>query len=168
MCFYYSSTIFCPKMSTAEIQTGDCAEIRIDEAEVVLAFMSYIETQPTQNDFQTYWATLWKPITQRCLNMAKHTFVLEKAFELFRAHVTRIRFTNSLTTWSEVFIGAEEEQVLETLCKHAKLKKGEFMDYGLQRHRNRCRKYYTKSHVHQDKIIAWYKEIGRELSLRRE
>ena len=129
MCFYYSSTIFCPKMSTTE---------------VVLAFISHVETHPTDDDFQTYWSELWKPITQRCLNVAKHTFVLKKAFELFRVNVTRLQYNNSSTTWAEVFIGVEEEQILKTLCKNVKLEEGEFMDYGLQRHRNRCRKYYTQ------------------------
>lgn len=106
--------------------------------EVLLAFTFHAEKQPIPDDFQSYWSGLWKPITQQCLNIAKHTFVMQKAFEFFKNKVTTTE-----TPFQGVFMEVEEEKVLKSLCEHVKLQKEEFMDYGLHHHRNRCRKYYS-------------------------
>mgnify|MGYP006111244047 FL=1 len=116
----------------------------MSNTEIVQAFMSHLETCPMSNDFQVYWSGIWKPITQRCLNVAKHEFVMQKAFEIFQANKTRHDYSSSHSSWSEIFVCKEEEEILKSLCRHVKLQEEEFLDYGLNHHRNRCRKYYTK------------------------
>jgi len=110
-------------------------------SEVVLAFMEHAETIQMPNDFQEYWAEMWTPITRNCLNVAKQRFVLQKAFEMFRALTRSI----SNESWSEVFVHKHEEQILISLCKHVKLRTSDFLYYGLNHHRNRCQKYYSVS-----------------------
>jgi hypothetical protein len=113
------------------------------EREMVVAFMAMLETHPMHNDFSVYWSGLWKPLTQRCLNAAKHQFVMQKAFELFQVHVARHRHLSNPNNWSTVFVCEEERNILTSLCRHVKLQEEEFLDYGLNHHRNRCRKYFT-------------------------
>ena len=110
---------------------------------MVVAFMAMLETHPMHNDFSVYWSGLWKPLTQRCLNVAKHQFVMQKALELFQVHVTRHRHLSDCSNWSTVFVCEEEINILTSLCRHVKLQEEEFLDYGLNHHRNRCRKYFT-------------------------
>lgn len=118
--------------------------------EVVLAFVEHCDIDVIPNNFQEYWSELWQPLTQQCLKVAKHNFILCKAFEVFKANMVRhqanvVRHqSRALTDWSQVFIDVEEEQILKALCKHVKVQEEDFMDYGLNRHRCRCRKYYTQ------------------------
>ena len=114
------------------------------DAEVVVAFMAYSEIHPMPNDFQEYWTGLWKPLTQRCLNVAKHQFVMQKAFELFKANVLRHEYCSGSSSWSDVFVCKEEEEILTSLCKHVNLEEEEFMDYGFNHHQCRCRNYHTQ------------------------
>jgi hypothetical protein len=120
----------------------------MSDGEVVVAFMTHSETVPMSNDFQEYWSGLWKPITQKCLNVAKHQFVMQKAFELFKAKKTQHECSSDVSNWSELFICEEEEQILTSLCKHVKLEVSEFMDFGLNHHRNRCKKYFLSLTQH--------------------
>jgi len=115
-------------------------------AEVVMAFMSHSEIHPMPNDFHEYWTGLWKPLTQRCLNVAKHQFVMQKAFELFKANTTRHNYSHGELSWSDIFVRKEEEEILKSLCRSVKLQEEEFMDYGLNHHRNRCRKYHAQQY----------------------
>jgi len=46
------------------------------------------------NDFQEFWAKTWKPISVKCLNIAKHKFIMRKSFELFKAHCVLNEFKN--------------------------------------------------------------------------
>jgi|FLMP01.1.fsa_nt_emb hypothetical protein len=109
------------------------------ETEIVMAFMAHLETHPMSNDFKKCWSERWKTITQRCLNVAKHQFVLQKAFELFKSGAACTTSSN----WSELFVCKDEEKILISLCRYVKLQEEQFMDYGLNHHRNCCRKYYT-------------------------
>jgi len=105
--------------------------------EVVLAFVEHCDIDVIPNNFQEYWSELWQPLTQQCLKVAKHNFILCKAFEVFQANMVRHQ-SRAVTDWSQVFIDVEEEQILKALCKHVKVQEKDFMDYGLNRHRCRC------------------------------
>ncbi len=118
----------------------------MSSAEIVVTFMTYLETHPIPNDFQDYWTVIWKPLTQRCLTIAKHQFVLQKAFELFKVNKT-VATVSDCTKWSNIFIDKDEEKILKSLCRYVKLKEEEFLDFGLNHHRNRCRKYYRESNI---------------------
>ena len=113
------------------------------EFEVVGAFQTYLEqTELSNNDFKEFWQTTWKPITQKCLTVAKNSFVLRKAFEMFRAKLVAHKFANNKCVWSEIFVDKAEVQILQALCHHVGLEQEEFLHLGLHFHRNRCRKMY--------------------------
>jgi len=120
--------------------------VNMSSTEMVVAFMAHLEECPMSNDFQEYWAGIWKPLTQRCLNVAKYQFVLQKAFELFKVHKTLVNSSGS-STWSDIFVCKEEEKILKSLCRYVKLQEEELMGFGLNHHRNRCRKYYRESNM---------------------
>ena len=110
---------------------------------MVVAFTAALKTHPIHNDFRTYWSSLWKPITQQCLNVAKHEFVMQKALELFQVHVTRLEHISECNEWSNVFVCKEETNILKSLCRHVQLQEDEFLDYGFSHHRNHCWTYFT-------------------------
>jgi len=116
----------------------------MSDNEVVIAFMAHSETRPMPSDFQEYWSGMWTPLTQRCLTVAKHLFVMQKAFELFKANKTRHECGSDSSKWSDIFVRKEEEKILRSLCRHVKLEEDNFLDYGLNQHQNRCRKYYAQ------------------------
>ena len=75
--------------------------------------------------------------------MAKQQFVLQKAFEMFRANIATNEQGNGTSTWSEVFVHDTEVQILSALCKYVKLPKNKFLNYGVYQHHNQCQKYYS-------------------------
>lgn len=108
-------------------------------SELVLAFMAHTETIPMSNNFSEYWAGVWKSISQKCL----YVFVLQKAFEMFRANIATNEQGNGTSTWSEVFVHDTEVQILSALCKYVKLPINKFLNYGVYQHHNQCQKYYS-------------------------
>jgi len=116
----------------------------MSEFEVVEAFLTYTESVDTHNDFKQYWSQMWKPITQKCLGVAKHQFVMKKAFELFKGKIILSEFKNKKYSWFNIFVRNDEENTLRTLCEHAGLIYEEFVFYGFEHHKNRCRKYFSK------------------------
>lgn len=118
----------------------------MSSTEMVVTFMAHLEECPMSNDFQDYWTEIWKPLTQQCLSVAKHKFVMQKAFELFKSNKT-IAATSGCTKWSDIFVCKDEEKILKSLCRYVKLEEEEFLDFCLNHHRNRCRKYYRESNM---------------------
>lgn len=111
------------------------------EVEVIASFQNHIDTIDINNDFNTFWGSEWKSITRQCLNVAKHTFVMRKAFEIFKSKYVLHQLTKQILTWPEIFADEEEAAILRRLCQHVGLCPIEFMFYGLNHHRNRCRKF---------------------------
>jgi|TARA_B110000483_G_scaffold125138_1_gene150450 hypothetical protein len=109
---------------------------------IINAFCDQIDNGDISNDFKEFWRSIWKPITQKCLNVAKHKFIMRKAFELFKAHFSVCKFANINVSFSETFVEIEEIDILQSLCKHVGLQGEEFIYFGLLFHKNRCKKYF--------------------------
>ena len=114
-------------------------------SKVINEFKNHVDSMEISNDFRQFWQSTWKPITQKCLNVAKHTFVMKKAFEMFQSKMALALFTNETDiNWSVVFIDDDETQLLQSLCRHVGLNADYFLYYGLGFHKKRCHKYYSK------------------------
>ena len=109
---------------------------------VVNAFCDQIDNGDISNDFKEFWRSTWKPITQKCLNVAKHKFIMRKAFELFKSNFSVCKFENTNVSFSETFVEIEEIEILQSLCLHVGLQGEEFIYFGLLFHKNRCKKYF--------------------------
>jgi len=110
--------------------------------EIAKTFQSQIESNPIPDNFKDFWQSTWKPITKKCLNVAKHIFVMRKAFELFKSNFALCKFQNQ-TNWHVIFNEEKEAEILESLCKHVNLDFNHFIYFGINFHRNRCKTYYT-------------------------
>ena len=115
---------------------------------VANAFCDQIDNGEISNDFREFWRSTWKPITQKCLNVAKHKFIMRKAFELFKAHSASCWFANRKVSFSETFVEDEEIEMLLSLCRHVGLQGEEFIYFGLLFHKNRCKKYFESKYIH--------------------
>ena len=113
---------------------------------VANAFCDQIDNGEISNDFKEFWKSTWKPITQKCLNVAKHKFIMRKAFELFKAHSASCWFANRKVSFSETFVEDEEIEMLLSLCRHVGLQGEEFIYFGLLFHKNRCKKYFESKY----------------------
>lgn len=115
------------------------------EFELVTMFQTYIESQEIKNDFKDFWQPTWYSITHKCLNVAKHTFIMRKAFELFKTNYVchEIKY-KSRPTWTAIFIDKDEAKILSNLCKHVAFDTEQFLYFGLNHHKNRCRKFHRQ------------------------
>ena len=111
---------------------------------IVNAFCDQIDTCEISDDFKEFWRSTWKPITQKCLCVAKHKFIMRNALELFKAHVASCKFKNTNVSFSETFVESEEIELLHSLCMHVGLHGEEFIYFGLLFHKKRCKKYFAK------------------------
>jgi hypothetical protein len=114
---------------------------------VINAFDLYCENSHMPNDFQEFWAKTWKPISQKCLNIAKHKFIMRKSFELFKAHCVLNELKNGNICFSDVFLESEEIDILQSLCKHVALHGEEFVIFGLLFHKKRCMRYFQNKYI---------------------
>lgn len=112
---------------------------KMSDFEVVAAFLTHTESIEPSSNFQQYWSEMWKPITQKCLLVAKHQFIMQKAFEQFKGLLH-----DGQSKWSDIFVHEEEEKVLISLCKHVGLDPKEFLFFGFSHHSNRCRKHLIR------------------------
>jgi len=111
------------------------------ESNVVTVFQDHIETCEILNNFKEFWHNKWKGITQKCLNVARHEFVMRKSFEMFASKRVMHAFTNKPCDFDHLFVENHERAILKGLCVHVGLDYNEFIFLGLNFHRNRCRKH---------------------------
>lgn len=108
------------------------------ESDIISMFGNHLETCEITEDFKTFWGQKWKGITQTCLNVARHQFVMRKASEIFKAKYELHVFTNKSCLFSSLFVVNEERAILKGLCKHVGLNFHDFIYLGMKFHRLRC------------------------------
>jgi hypothetical protein len=111
------------------------------EWDTVSSFMTMAEETPLEDNFEQWWQGLWVPLQTKCLNVARHQYVLQRALH---------RYTLvEATTWEESFDSLREKQYLQWLCQEVGLDEEEFLLLGFNHHLNACRKVFS-SRVRQE------------------
>ena len=112
--------------------------IQMYEDDIVKSFEYHLRDIDMDNDFKTFWGGKWSSITKKCLNVAKNNFVLRKAFEMFRAKYVSHQYSEKKSSFSDLFVVADEILILTNLCKHVVLNPDEFISLGLNLHKRQC------------------------------
>lgn len=87
-----------------------------------------LESEPVEGSFDAWMSNIWPDFEDRCLQMAKHHYIIQSAHHQWRQE----RQTQ--------FIDAIERVRLKQLCTQAGLEPNEFVEHALCRHKSNCSK----------------------------
>tara|TARA_B110000091_G_C13820750_1_gene480668 strand:+ start:5882 stop:6223 length:342 start_codon:yes stop_codon:yes gene_type:complete len=105
------------------------------DLDVVSTFMTMVEETPVADNFEQWWQGMWVPLQTKCLNIARHQYVLQSALNRYKQV--------EATTWEESFVPLDEKQYLRILCLEVGLEAEDFLAFGFNHHQNACRKVFS-------------------------
>lgn len=92
--------------------------------DVVGSFLTRVDSSKPGGNFDDWYGRLWKPIEEKCFQVAQHHYVMTKALETFEGD----------------FDAQKEEDKLRELCRQVGLEGNEFVSMAFKRHRDACYK----------------------------
>jgi len=112
----------------------------VSEWEAVVDFMNILERKPIDGTFKDWFDNSWKPYQTKCINMAKHRYILKKALENFQKKHTH-------REWHLSFIEIEQKTYLRRLCLEVGIEAEDFIHFGLTHHRNACKTHHNNRYT---------------------
>lgn len=103
------------------------------EWDVVSSFISVLESNTPEDNFEEWWTTMWHPMEKACHNVARHSYVMKKALRRFNEQANGRKFVDA-------FQDEHEQQELESLCAEVGLNSSDFLELSWNHHKNACRK----------------------------
>jgi len=114
--------------------------MKMSEWSAVLEFIDILDTKPLDDTFENWFYNSWESYQTKCINMAKHHYILKKALDKFQE-----RYTTQDKNWELSFIENEQKAHLHELCIEVGINSEEFLHFGFNHHRNACKKHHTST-----------------------